>query len=466
MLKVVNLASMVVAIPRARSAAPSPSTSRIGATSGGENPTYSGTATIYGDIYGGSALGEVSATGLLTQVNVYKGTVNGDIYGGGLGQKAVAAVGTQEDPGYVPAVEGIAALVSGNVEVNIRGGIFNAADGTAGGSMIFGANNANGTPKGNVSVNIYATDHGADIAHNLYPSPAPTTASDLATNAATQTYAIAAVFGGGNLASYTPDVTGKSATVHVYNCDNTIKDVYGGGNAADVGTLSVSTNTNVIIDGGRIHRVFGGGNGEVTEANTYGTATTTVNAGLIDQVFGCGNMQGSITSTSLNLLKASGVGACTDEVWVRRATSCLPSSFSTKKVSCMSRAGWSWGKLSAEKRCQSSSISTDSATVKPMREKMSIISFITTESTWRLPISEKSVGIVKSLVLSCAWCSSTKALNSSIFWVAAVFSMLRALPSSFFSSLGTALNCSKSSLITPFLPKYFTRNISTRAALS
>lgn len=276
-------------------------TVNIGATTGGENPTYSGTAVIYGDVYGGSALGQVSASNKLTQVNFYKGIINGNVYGGGLGNSDYPAE------------------VSGDVEVNIHGGVFNAVDGTLGGGQIFGCNNANGTPLGNVNVNIYATDHGTTPQTNLYPTTPSGgwTVEALAANAALpQAYAIGAVYGGGNEASYTPTATGKSATVHVYNCDNTINDVYGGGNAANVGTTdmgAVPANTFVIVDGGRINRVFGGGNGEVTPANIYGTATTTVNAGLVNQIFGCGNMNGSITATQLDLRHPN--NGCEDEVF-------------------------------------------------------------------------------------------------------------------------------------------------------
>ena len=297
------------------------STGDVTVTFGNSNVSHQNSPVLYGDLYGGSGFGNVNeSTSNTTTVNVLNGEITGDVYGGGLGQKHVAEEGTPGDPGYVEEIPAYPALVNGDVVVNIgaspsTGKVkFNTYDGGDKGGRVFGANNANGTPKGNVSVNIYATDHGSGIANNEYPSPAPTTASALATNAATQTYAIAAVFGGGNEASYTP-VADKSATVHVYNCDNTIKDVYGGGNAADVGTTgegAIPANTYVVIDGGRIHRVFGGGNGEVTPANTYGTATTTVNAGLIDQIFGCGNMQGSITATDLQLLKT---GSCSDEVW-------------------------------------------------------------------------------------------------------------------------------------------------------
>ncbi len=300
--------------------------------------------TINGDIYGGSALGQVSATGNLTQVNFYKGTINGDVYGGGLGQQAEDAV-TDSETGDVitPAVPGIAALVSGDVEVNIYGGVFNDATGAANagynsnaGGRIFGCNNANGTPLGDVTVNIYATDHGTTPQTNLFPNDLEnsnnsnniTTVAQLNANKLLpQAYAINSVFGGGNLAAYVPAEVGTGvdphkATVRVYNCDNTIKDVFGGGNAADVGTGNASTlevirrvNTYVIIDGGRFHRVIGGGNGEdrtKPAANIFGAANTTVYAGLIDEVYGGANMQGSVDDINLDMNHS---GACGAEVY-------------------------------------------------------------------------------------------------------------------------------------------------------
>lgn len=275
--------------------------------------------TINGEIYGGSALGQVSASDKITTVYFYKGTINGDVYGGGLGNNEHAAE------------------VSGDVEVNIKGGVFNAADGTLGGGRIFGCNNNNGTPKGDVNVNIYATDHGVDVAHNLYPS-APGGGWDvatLATNALTQTYAIKAVFGGGNLASYKPAEVGEgetphSTTVHVYNCDNTIEDIFGGGNAADVGigtsgelggSITQRNDTYVIIDGGRMHRVIGGGNGEDPDkpaANIFGTANTTVYAGLIDEVYGGANKKGDVDAINLTISNPDDLlssSDCTDQVY-------------------------------------------------------------------------------------------------------------------------------------------------------
>ena len=58
--------------------------------------SYSGTGTVLGSVYGGSALGAVNASRngntleynspATTQVNILQGSINGSVYGGGLGQ--------------------------------------------------------------------------------------------------------------------------------------------------------------------------------------------------------------------------------------------------------------------------------------------------------------------------------------------------------------------------------------------
>ena len=281
------------------------------------------TAEIYGDVYGGSALGSVNTynNNNTTTVNILGGTLHGDIFGGGLGQKV----------GYNGS-SNILATVNGKVYVNI-GATNGAANPTYSGNAtiegnVYGCNNYNGSPQDDVYVNIYKTAHGEDAQHNLYPSEpnGGWNVTTLAANAALpQAYAINAVFGGGNLAAYQPQADKKS-TVHVYSCVNTIKDVFGGGNAADVGIEPEGdndgqrTDTYVIIEGGRIHRVIGGGNGEDTNkpaANIFGTANTTVYAGLIDEVYGGANVQGSVDAINLTMSNPnnSSLSSCTDQVY-------------------------------------------------------------------------------------------------------------------------------------------------------
>ena len=268
-------------------------------TIGDKEGTYQ--PTIYGDIYGGSALGNVNSDANdLTKVDFLNGTLHGDVYGGGLGNSTHAAA------------------VNGKVQVNI--GASDQSDAnchiTLTGCTVFGCNNANGSPQSDVNVNIYRTGHDATNAVPTAPATGWTsTALESVYTGGAQTYAIKAVYGGGNLADYDP--TGNNtATVHVYNCANTIQTVYGGGNAAD------SKNVAVTIDGGLFDRVFGGGNGYSATgnhsnpagtdynpgANVIGTATTVIHGGYYRQVFGGSNQYGDIGTISLTFDKQATCG--------------------------------------------------------------------------------------------------------------------------------------------------------------
>ena len=202
------------------------------------------TPAIWGDVYGGSALGCVNdATSDITKVWLKKGTVNGSLYGGGLGDGSHAA------------------LVNGSVQVVVDGGVVI--------DSVFGANNVNGTPKGSIVVTINAINP---------PSP-------------DSEYALKAVYGGGNLAAYSPTVTTTPATVIVNNCSNTIQDLFGGGNAASVPA------TDVTIHGGTFDRIFAGGNGIESAANVTGNTSAFIGGGTIGQVFGGSNKEGTIGGT-------------------------------------------------------------------------------------------------------------------------------------------------------------------------
>ena len=242
-------------------------------------------ATIYSDIYGGSALGTVNdAYADLTTVNILSGTVTGNIYGGGLGAANL------DGNGYVTSTI-TEAIVNGTVHVNIGADGMTGTGATIHGS-VFGCNNLAGTPKGNVYVDVYQTAH-TSTPNNYYPDPAPTTVGDA--SFAQAAYAINEVYGGGNLAYYVPTEANAFTHVHIHNCDNTIEYVYGGGNAAQ------TPKNDVVIDGGRIYYAFAGGNGAGTGnpgANVLGDATITVNGGIIDAVFGGSNTLGNIGGMS------------------------------------------------------------------------------------------------------------------------------------------------------------------------
>ena len=233
--------------------------------------------TIYGDIYGGSALGNVNdAAADLTKVDFLNGTLHGTIYGGGLGDATYAA------------------KVNGQVQVNISSSsqqIDNCHIDLRG-CTIYGCNNTNGSPQDNVAVNIYKTGY---------------TTGDYASQTGSL-YAIDQVFGGGNEADYLPEnglaSSSKKTTVHIYDCLNTIRRVFAGGNAA------AATGVASIIEGGRFGYVFGGGNGEVTEANIgLGGTNMTIHAGIINELFGGSNQHGSIAGTSVTNIDGDNIGA-------------------------------------------------------------------------------------------------------------------------------------------------------------
>ena len=301
--------------------------------------TIGGNAEVQNNVYGGGEMGYVLED---TKVTVQgTATVRGNVYGGGYGSDNTTY--TIHDSSSLYANPSVHAgrvygntgvyILGGTVEQSVYGGaemapightdlptkgntlvmIGNADGGNATiGGDIFGANNLAGTPKGNTAVHIYSTAHSGT---NVFPTgidalAAPydeLTTEDITINAATQTYALSAVYGGGNLAAHDPTAADGTTLVHVHYCDqNTIRNIYGGGNAAD------TKNNHVIIDGGCIENVFGGGNGYSATnnhdnpaapnynpgANVNGTARTEIHGGIIDNIFGGSNTRGEVRGTS------------------------------------------------------------------------------------------------------------------------------------------------------------------------
>ena len=235
-----------------------------------------------------------------TTVNLNKGTIYGDAYGGGLGSSDVAA------------------YVGGDVVVNQHEVAFYITNYTSEGhtdvvksGRIFGANNLNGSPQGDVTVNLYKTVAGnvtrtaEDTSHPGQPQKG---------TGVTSSYELAAVYGGGNLADYT--ATGKKASVNILTCDVSVQNVYGGGNAAAV------PGTDVLVAGAyEISEVFGGGNGKddytldnganwTTNpgADVNGNTNTLLKGGYIHEAYGGSNQKGNITGTAT--INAGTGGVC------------------------------------------------------------------------------------------------------------------------------------------------------------
>ena len=274
------------------------------------SPTYAGAAIVYGNVYGGSALGNTAASGpvdalvfdptKVTNVNLYGGTIYGNVFGGGLGQKNGENGATSDILSYVGGDVNV--LLDGAKLVNNYTG--EGVDYKPVTGQIFGANNLNGSPKGHVKVHVKRTVDSAKPVET--PRDSRTT------------YDVAAVYGGGNKADYRPtdaeldpEVEGNPAKIDaacaeviIEGCVVTsIEYVYGGGNAAAVPATDVTILGDYIID-----YVFGGGNGRGTGnpganigsynngATDYGSgrAVTKLVGGHIHRVFGGSNTLGNV----------------------------------------------------------------------------------------------------------------------------------------------------------------------------
>jgi hypothetical protein len=217
-----------------------------------------------GDVYGG---GNVASVGGDTQINLKGGTVTGDVYGGGKGRLAADAVGTEGQPGYIPAVTPVAATVgAATVELNTTeidngNGTKSYPDSCVVKGRLFGCNNLNGTPLGAVTVHVQKTC-GYD-GHWRTGINAKTAAEREAAldniDDAQHSYEVEAVYGGGNLAAYVPtDLVNGKTHVIIDGCELTsVRQVYGGGNAASTPAAWVEINGTYEIE-----EVFGGGNGK------------------------------------------------------------------------------------------------------------------------------------------------------------------------------------------------------------
>ncbi len=279
-------------------------------------------ATVRQDLYGGgaqAAVGTLNGSNKATTaatVTVLAGTVEHDVYGGGLG--------TQSNP----------ATVNSTVQVSIG----KYENSTVSGSAtilgnIFGCNNVNGSPKDTVRVDIWRTAHTTTPVDNSVPSYANMAAMNAAIEAreaglyadACKYFALQGVYGGGNQADYVP-AKATGTMVYIHNCENTVKMVYGGGRAAAVGSSSGQhANATVIIDGGLIDTLFAGGDGhtltdpsqawnETTNpyrpADINGNVYATVRGGYYTAVFAGSNTSGTISGTKS--LSIQNDGPCSD----------------------------------------------------------------------------------------------------------------------------------------------------------
>ena len=332
---------------------------------GGEAGTVKGSVAvtmtgglILKDIYGGGALADTQTSNWnssagdwadadkksalhTTTVRLTGGNILGEAYGGGLGETG--------KPAYVWG--DVLLDLNGTTSSGETGLVIDESARGCAVHEVFGCNNAAGTPMGNVLVHVYATQNKSKADISTKPDKN------------TKTYDVQAVYGGGNLAAYEP-AGGKETTystdVIIEGCDLTsIRQVYGGGNAACTPATNVTVNGTYEID-----ELFGGGNGldkilingvempnpganvgyrnyseyyeengqwkvrDKSDADTkekrtgssyvYGTGKAAVNiyGGTVHHVFGGSNTKGNVRQTAVTLLDEGGACEfCVDEAY-------------------------------------------------------------------------------------------------------------------------------------------------------
>ena len=252
-----------------------------------------------------------------TTVDLTGGTIKGDAYGGGLGQKT----GFYDAQNTI-ATKDIEAVVWGDINVTLGsdGGSSatsfyttyendNTGKQVIKSGRVFGCNNLLGSPQGDVTVTVWRTVAGNGGTQVRTTADVKTDNKDImdahpddyetVSGYVTPTYEVAAVYGGGNLAPY--EAAGKKAHVIINGCDATsIQTVYGGGNAAAVPETDVDINSCY-----EIGSVFGGGNGKDKYkkgndwtinpgANVNGNASTLIYGGTVHEAYGGSNEKGTI----------------------------------------------------------------------------------------------------------------------------------------------------------------------------
>lgn len=348
---------------------------------GSKGTTEGFDGNVFGGGQGSSSALTAGVVGGDVTLNILGGTMLGSVYGGG----RIASVGTYfalaSDSRYGKMHEDDENGTHGHLVVNLKGGSINqnvyggcmgttenellgesktvtlhlnegVADNAKGCVVkgdIFGCNNVYSSPLGEVLVYIHKTQNAAasQIAN-----------TSTVTNAKVKNrYDVRAVYGGGNMAAYEPigpnptdnDIDGKNTTystrVIIDGCGLTsIRQVYGGGNAASTPATEVTINGTFEIE-----ELFAGGNGKddlpdgrpnpganvgyyaydsafdppaSSKAEraqfSYGTGKASVNVygGTIHRVFGGSNTKGNVCQTAITLLEdMSECDFCVDEAY-------------------------------------------------------------------------------------------------------------------------------------------------------
>lgn len=220
--------------------------------------------TIGGNVYGGSAYGSVNGASynanvsstLKTTVDVYYGTINGSVFGGGKG-----------DTSYTPKI-------FAPVTVNIHGGNI---------GNVFGGNDAAGQPSSTDVVYL----NGGTIG-NAFGGGNST--GQNTTQIYLQGATVTNLFGGSN-------VNGIVTTATTTMTSGVVGNIYGGNNEG-----TSTGNTFVTVSGGTINGdIYGGG----MEAPVTGSTDVVITAPNVNNVFG-GGQEADALETSVNITGTTG----------------------------------------------------------------------------------------------------------------------------------------------------------------
>ena len=266
----------------------------------------SGSAAGGTTYYKKKVVGDWNTTHPYTTTVKLTGGVIGNAYGGGLGSSTVAAnvygdvKVTVNEPTEMSDTHGSGiAFTRNTVKVTYGDGVKQKEYVIPVTGRVFGCNNINGTPTGNVEVKVYATrqiEFDGQDNYTLYPITGE--GSEHSPNSHNRYYEVQAVYGGGNLSDYLP-ATGCVDSVYIGECNVTsIEKVYGGGNSA------VVPSSKVVINGSYdIGTAFGGGNGgdlvqkdgkwyENDGAIVIGKAIIKPKGGKVGEIFGGSDAKG------------------------------------------------------------------------------------------------------------------------------------------------------------------------------
>ena len=291
-------------------------------------------ATIKNSVYGGGNFGATGISSnynnTTSKINIYGGTINGNVYGGG--NKNGSGSTSKNSFIEIYMTDGVVngniyggsnetGTIYGNVDINIFGGsvLGNVYGGGKGGT----SSSSQGTfVSKDINVVIGNNNSGPTVSR-VYGGSAYGTVNGTVNNNNVSSYNTSVVINGGTISdsvygggegneTFVPYVLGNVSVI--VNAGN-IQNLYGGNDASGLpngdinvtinggfvlnayggGNLSDVVNSSVYLNGGEATNIYGGGNlASIDTSNIY------LNSGIANNVYGgCNNADANITNITL-----------------------------------------------------------------------------------------------------------------------------------------------------------------------